>query len=331
MIYENEELLHNVEAVENKAIMLKMSRIPLELRPLLNPNAQERATRPANAEIRFNMNGDYATITLQNETGAALVEVYRGAFLHSWHLITDEPTQLVLVRDADQSQQRQRQEVNPQPFDPALWRVMLPWQAQMGLVEVDGDLTPPRPDQLPALRYLAYGSSITQGNAAIRPGGTYVSRIAQMLGADLINLGFGGGCHCEPAVADYIAGREDWDIATLELGINMLGGFSVDEFTSLATDFIETVAHAHPDKWVFVTDIFSFGADLPSTDGQKANAFRQIVRNAVAEASLPKLIHVPGRELLPTLDGLTVDLVHPAPSGMEMIAHNFVARMREYF
>ena len=32
----------------------------------------------------------------------------------------------------------------------------------------------------------------------------------------------GGSCFIESSVVDFIAGRDDWDFATFELGINML-------------------------------------------------------------------------------------------------------------
>lgn len=50
-----------------------------------------------------------------------------------------------------------------------------------------------------------YGSSITQGGCASRPGNTYENVIAQRMGLDYINLGFSGSGKGEPAMADYIA------------------------------------------------------------------------------------------------------------------------------
>ena len=46
---------------------------------------------------------------------------------------------------------------------------------------------------------------------------------------DLINLGVCGSAHRQPELVDYIAGREDWDFATLELSVSMMG-FEPDEF-----------------------------------------------------------------------------------------------------
>ena len=50
-----------------------------------------------------------------------------------------------------------------------------------------------------------YGSSITQGGCASRPGSCYPARISRELNADYINLGFSGSARGEDAIAEYIA------------------------------------------------------------------------------------------------------------------------------
>lgn len=52
---------------------------------------------------------------------------------------------------------------------------------------------------------LYYGSSITQGLSASRPGNTYQNIIARELDTDFINLGFSGNAHGEDAIAEYLA------------------------------------------------------------------------------------------------------------------------------
>ncbi len=49
-----------------------------------------------------------------------------------------------------------------------------------------------------------YGSSITQGGCASRPGRSYQSVIERRLNADYVNLGFSGNAKGEPEMADYI-------------------------------------------------------------------------------------------------------------------------------
>lgn len=51
-----------------------------------------------------------------------------------------------------------------------------------------------------------YGSSITHGGCASRPGNTYPAMISRMLDCPIYNLGFSGNAKGEPEMADYIAG-----------------------------------------------------------------------------------------------------------------------------
>ena len=50
-----------------------------------------------------------------------------------------------------------------------------------------------------------YGSSITQGACAIRPGNTYESEVSRRLRVDHINLGFSGNGKAEDLIVDYMA------------------------------------------------------------------------------------------------------------------------------
>lgn len=52
---------------------------------------------------------------------------------------------------------------------------------------------------------LYYGSSVTQGGCASRPGNSYQSIISHDINADYINLGFSGSAKGEDAMADYLA------------------------------------------------------------------------------------------------------------------------------
>jgi len=51
-----------------------------------------------------------------------------------------------------------------------------------------------------------YGSSITQGGCASRPGNAYQNIQSRLLNFDYINLGFSGSAKAEDAMIDYIAG-----------------------------------------------------------------------------------------------------------------------------
>ena len=65
-------------------------------------------------------------------------------------------------------------------------------------------ILPPQPRKLDK-PVVFYGSSITQGGCASRPGSAYTNLIAQQLQVPVVNLGFSGNAKGEPEMAEYIA------------------------------------------------------------------------------------------------------------------------------
>ena len=331
MIYKNSELYNVSEILESEKDEGKiLTRIPNDLRISLNESAKLKALYPAGCEIRFNLEDGYAEVILRiEEDTPSIAEVFQGSFYISHHFIYKKPTEITVslplnIRFLDKLSKEKNL-----PFDSYLTRIVLPYMPGVRIVDIRGNISPPKNFQTPEKKYLAYGSSITHGNSAIRPTGTYAMKVAQLLGVDLINLGFGGGAHCERQMADYIAEREDWDFATLELGINMVNGFEVGEFKERVEYFISRIAKAHPDKWIFCIDIFTYFDDFISSS-KKQNKFREVVRSTVENLNMPKLMYIDGRKLLKSLSGLCGgDLVHPSPFGMEEIAENLSKIIKE--
>ena len=300
-------------------------RVPNDLRVTLNESAKNNALQASGCEIRFNLEGSGAVITLQSPEGPTLAEVYQGDFFSALHIVDETPTRIAVARPEAEAVMRKVAPSNAR-FDTGLTRVVLPWRPSVRLISIEGETSLPRPDQTPDTRYLAYGSSITHGSTAVRPTGTYPARAAELLGIDLFNLGFGGGAHMEAGMADYIAGRTDWDFASLEMGINVVQSFEVDEFHRRVEYFVTTIADAHPDDWIFCIDIFPCLYDFMGVE--KCETFRSIVAERVQQLNRPKLVHVPGDAMLRSNNGLTVDLVHPAPAGFEEMARNLADIIR---
>lgn len=68
----------------------------------------------------------------------------------------------------------------------------------------EGCVLKPAPDYARKIPVVFYGSSITQGGCASRPGNTYESILSRWFGFDYINLGFSGNAKGEQEIADYI-------------------------------------------------------------------------------------------------------------------------------
>lgn len=326
---------HNVaeiEAAEDGGF--RLSRVPREVREQLNPAARLRAYSPAGAELRFNLAGQRAAVTLKYvEDRAArtrgnpvLVEVWLGDYLLKTVALRPDWTEIAVSKPANLALLQRASAGASRRFDPALIRLALPHGTEVRVQRVEGEVSPPRDDQVPARRYLAYGSSITHGYDSVRPGDAYPARVARLLGAEQINLGFGAGAFLEAAMADWIARRQDWDFASFELGVNVLSRLDATEFRKRVRYFLGTVAAAHPAKWIFVIDIFGSSRDL--TGDPRQAAFRAIVAEEVRGLASPRVVHVDGRTLLGPHGDLGADLLHPSPDGFAEIAAQLAARMR---
>lgn len=68
----------------------------------------------------------------------------------------------------------------------------------------EGSLLEPAPDYKINKPVVFYGSSITQGGCASKPGGSYQSILSRRFDCDYINLGFSGGAKGEDAMIDYM-------------------------------------------------------------------------------------------------------------------------------
>lgn len=215
-------------------------------------------------------------------------------------------------------------------FDPEVVRIIAPTECQCKITNIEGVIELPKASMYPKKRWLAYGSSITQGSHI----GSYASLAADKLGVDLFNLGFGGSALLEPQMADFIASRNDFDMLSLELGINMIWDIEHncpgDEklFQNRVDYFIPTIAKAHPDKPIFCISIFTHKDDYEY--GPKTQIYREIVRKKVEELNMNNLIFIDGTPMIRSVTGLLVDLLHPSKLGCQEIAQGLSQIMSQY-
>nr|WP_166238358.1 GDSL-type esterase/lipase family protein [Paenibacillus turpanensis] len=305
---------------------MALSRVPAAVRERLNPSAQERAFNPCGCELRFNLEGDEAVITLRKDvregiSPMSVAEVYYGPFqapyLVSPVMIGAEPTRIT-VRKPEYESILKAVQLEALPFDPRLIRIILPYDWKVYVVGIEGELSPPRPEQVPPIKYISYGSSITHGGDALRPTGSYAMRVAQRLGVDLFNFGSAGSAQMDAAAADYIAARQDWHFATVEMGINVISYWEPAEFEAKVDYFLSTISEKHPDQWMFCTDLFLCNRDLQQIP--RIEEYRSIVKRQVERLGQSNKLYIPGTELLSSYEDLTADLVHPSAHGQEAIS-----------
>lgn len=160
-----------------------------------------------------------------------------------------------------------------------------------------------------------YGTSITQGGCASRPGLSYQAILARQLNLDYVNLGFSGNGKGEPEVAKMVA-EIDASAFVLDFSQN---NPTVDSLREVYEPFLTSIRAKHPK-----TPIIAITAITASRESERLTQMRQHIREVVNRriaAGDRLLTLVEGPSLLGPnrLDGL-VDGVHPNDLGFQWMA-----------
>lgn len=333
MRYENIEL-HNVCDITEKdgEAGFGILRLPQSIQGDINPGARGMSAMGTGCEIRGMLaDGGQAKVVLQVVDSNAVppvATVYHGCFRGQSVLVGKEPTTITISEPPKLAQLAQISAERGLPFDPRLVRVRLPPIHTARILSIEGDLSYPAPGSTPSRTLLCYGSSITHGAHAIPPEGPYASQCARLLGYDLVNIGVGGSAQMDRPIADHIAARGDWDIATLEMGINVRS-WPREQFYKAVETFVGTIASARPDTYIFCIDLFTNDADFPGGP-ELAVGFRDDVEAITAQVGADRAIHVDGRDILTDPTGLRIDLVHPSDNGMHAMGRNLASVLQSH-
>ena len=205
-------------------------------------------------------------------------------------------------------------------WDPQVIRIIFD-RGRFKIYDIVGDIEPPKPEQLLKKTLLSYGSSITHGSNSIDMSHSWVSLLAHNLNMDAINLGMSGSCSIEPEMAEYIAAegeKGNWDIATLELGINVLG-WEEEKIINRVSNIISVVASRNKDKPIFVISPFYHCGE--HFHGAESTArWRRVIEEVVNELNYPNVWYFNGFNILDNMSYISADEVHPNIRGVQRIA-----------
>lgn len=333
---------HNVSELEAlPGSGLKLQRLPAAVRDSLGITSHRRgrfyAHRLSGVELRFVVGSPFLSVSLMALEADTHVVVYRGDFAHGRYelragvattLFLEDPTPFGLVAAPMLRQGR---------FAPGVWRILFHQDARaayLGRETHGAAIRPPNADEVPTRRWLAYGSSITYGANTLHPATSYIQQTARRLGVDVLNLGLPGSCLAEPVMAEHIAARAGIDLITCELGVNMTGLITPEEFENRIRHLLTTVADRQPTRQVVALNIYPQRADhhldQAHHDTVRTPIFNRIVPAVVAELARPNLHMVDGRDVLRNLSGLTTDLLHPSDEGHITMGENLAPLLASY-
>lgn len=100
-------------------------------------------------------------------------------------------------------------------------------------------------------KVVVYGSSITHGASASRPGMAYPARMSRNLGIDFVNFGFSGNCKMQPEFIPFMT-KIEADAFVCDAFANP----TADEVTQRVEPFIDAMVAAHPGKPIIMVRPF---------------------------------------------------------------------------
>ena len=169
-----------------------------------------------------------------------------------------------------------------------------------------------------------YGSSITQGGCASRPGMAYQNIISRELDCDHINLGFSGSARAEDTIAEYIAGLKmsvfvyDYDHNTP----------SIEHLENTHEKMFKTIRESQPDLPIIIVSAPKGNPD--DHFKKRRDIIKQTYLNAVAVGD-KNVWFIDGSEMMKFKGGneATVDNCHPTDLGFRRMADVIGAAVKE--
>lgn len=335
MIYKNMEI-HNAAELKELDHGVTWLRVPAKACGNLELDLERNTvSNSTGVELRFIMKSDKAVIYIQSMDSPemdvlSVAHVYRGGIQGGWEdhevnkYVGHEKTALVIKKSENLEVLKRMTEEAGLDWDPEVVRVIFD-RGHYRIIDVVGDIEPPRREQTPSRTLLSYGSSITHGSNSLDASHAWVSVLAHRLNMDSRNLGMAGSCAMEPEMIDYIAEEGEkgkWDLATLELGINVLA-WEENKIHERVTNTIRQVAGRNPEKPVILISPFYCGEDFK--DGNKAKKWRKIISQIVSKENFENVHFIDGIELLGDMSLISADEVHPNIYGVQQIAERLFA------
>jgi lysophospholipase L1-like esterase len=188
------------------------------------------------------------------------------------------------------------------------------------------EVAPTRPD---ASRkpIVFWGTSITQGGCASRPGMVHTAILGRRLDREVVNLGFSGNGKMEPELAQVIA-----EIDAAAFVIDCLPNMTAAEVAERTAPLVKILRQRHPNTPILLvedrtySDAFWVASKRMRNDASRAalkKSYEQLVAEGVAH-----LIYVTGEEQLGADTEGTVDSSHPTDLGFVRMADWFEPPLR---
>ncbi len=172
---------------------------------------------------------------------------------------------------------------------------------------------------------LLYGSSITQGCAASRPGLTYANILGRELNLKVENYGYSESALGQESIIQFIANRHA-DIYVLEYDHNA-------SLITLRENYFwvySTIRNSNKKSLIILMSRFSGGLSISLEEERKRNQIISETYEAGINSGDKRLIYINGTDMIQNKDAYFSDDRHPNDMGMNYIANVIAKRVRPY-
>jgi lysophospholipase L1-like esterase len=187
-------------------------------------------------------------------------------------------------------------------------------------LDPEAQIKAPPPYALPR-PVVVYGTSITQGGCASRPGMAYTNILSRRLNAEVINQGFSGSGQGEPEVARTIAAIPDPALLVIDCEANCGDG----RLQERLPNFIGILRAAHRDTPILIVSRIRFAGDLVHKQAEASRKKLELFQRRLVERARRQvdrhIYFMSGLELLGDDETeCTVDGVHATDLGFYRMA-----------
>lgn len=339
MIFQNIEF-HNIAELEKTFSGTALQRFPENVRNQLGHKEHERgrffSMVSTCCEIRFVTDAPFFRISLSSSEADTKVFLYKGDFLHSVHIIPAGIVTTLHVETPPNMDTVDESMLKGHSFSSNVWRIVFDRGGLgifCGLNPFGHEVRPPKNSEKPALKWLAYGSSITFGAKTNLITNSYLMQASRQIHADVFNKAIAGSCFCDECIADYFSTANFWDFATLELGINMVGRFTKQEFEQRASALVGKLLKSNPGKPVILITPFpahyQFAKKRLEKSSQNFFRFGSVLKAICQRLQNQHLFVIDGANLLTDVAGLSTDLLHPSDDGHILMGYRLGEKLKD--
>ena len=174
-----------------------------------------------------------------------------------------------------------------------------------------------------------YGTSITQGATASRPGMAHTNIISRKLDRDVINFGFSGNGRMEQPISKLIS-----ESNPIFYVIECMPNMSPDMVTSNTIPLVDTIRNKHPNTPIILVDLFNspltaLDNNLDKARNEMNNALKTEYEKMI-DNGYDNIIYLESRNSLGDDFEGTVDAVHFTDIGFNRYSNFLIKKFKEH-